>query len=224
MPIITGAVAPPKDCYQNSTAIKCGDQIEFEAEQYCESINLTIEKCYNDGNNLTLVFSGIEHFSTENKFSKIKFYFSSRTWAWEGDETPLPANSTIRKENDTFIIIAPIGEKRIEAAQITIPYCYNKLSNERQKVYPETQRGKTCKFNEFREPEVIKIKTNMTEKPYTEAPKNETNIPTEESERKSTIGNRWVLPLLIVVVVVIGVLALRPKKNKTKKKSAKKKK
>jgi hypothetical protein len=194
--------AIPKDCYQNYTAIRCGEQIYFNSPDYCKNINLTIDDCYTKGDNFTVVFSGIEYFKVPDPVSRVTFSFYSRSWAWLGDEKniPLPENATISALNDTaFVINAPLGGKGIESVQITVPFCYSQIDSDREKVYITTQAGKICRFvHEEALPEAVQENQTVAEKPAEASPS----------------SNNWILLVLLVVVIVIGFATLRPRRKK----------
>jgi len=194
----------PKNCYQNFTAIRCGDQTILNSEDYCKNINLTIDECYTQDQNFTMVFSGIDYFKIPDDVARVTFSFYSRSWTWLGDqkETPLPENSTIYKINETrFMLVSSIGNKKIESAQITVPFCYNQIDNDRDKIYPRTQAGKICTIKTAEIPEEpIIIKENISQA----AP----------AEQKPAIDTNLLLLVLAAILVIIGIIILRPRAKK----------
>ena len=197
---------PTKDCFQNYTAIRCGEQAYFEHAQYCADVNLTIDDCYTDGNDFVMTFSGIKYFEVPSEFSRIVFFFYSRSWTWLGDEkdTPLPENSVISQEdNDTFKVVAPIGDKKIESVQVTVPFCYNQINGDHEKIYLRTQAGKMCKF---------KKAETIGEAQTVETVKNTT--PSAENALAEKDYTSWILGAILVVVIVAGlIILLKPKKK-----------
>jgi hypothetical protein len=207
------AEGTPKSCYQNYTAIRCGEQAYFEHAKYCADINLTIDDCYNEGGNFTAIFSGIRYFKIPDEFSRVTFFFYSRSWSWLGDEKdiPLPEGSQIYQIDDThFKVVSPLGENKIESVQITVPFCYNQINRDNEKIYPRTQAGRICRM----------VKTAAGEEeaaPITQSQDSgvEKTITTTTTTIKQK-DNSWILAILLVVVVIIGIIVIlrKPKKKK----------
>jgi len=198
-----------QNCYQNFTAIRCGEQLYFNQPDYCKSINLTINECYTEGGNFTVVFSGIDYFKVPDPVSRVTFSFYSRSWAWLGDEknTPLPENSSITAINDSaFIISANLGKKVVESVQITVPFCYTQVDSDREKIYPKTQAGKICE-----------IRTAEVAEGPAATESQETNKTEVSPPAASAFNKNWVLLALLAVIIIIGFVALRPRKKRKRK-------
>ena len=194
----------PKNCYQNFTAIRCGEQTVLNSEEYCKNINLTIDDCYTEGQNFTLIFSGIEYFKIPDDTARIVFSFYSRSWTWVGDQKdiPLPENSTIYEVNASqFMLISKIRDKKIESSQITVPFCYGQINHDKEKIYPRTQAGRICTIKTAELPEepiIIKQQLNQT----------------QAAEQKPSIDTNLLLLVLVAILVVIGIIVLRPRPKK----------
>jgi len=207
----------PKLCYQNYTAIICGFQDILNPDNYCKNINLTIEDCYTEGNNFTVIFSGISYFKmpgdiSSTEISRLVFNYYSRSWAWLGEQNniPLPENSTISAINETtFIVVSNLPGKKVESVQITVPGCYNQVNSDKEKIYPKTQAGKICR-----------IKTTSSEENVQLEPAEEIAETTTETELKKEwgINKNGILLAVAVILIIAAVLVLRAKKQKTTKK------
>ncbi len=209
VPIVLAST--PMNCYQNFTAIRCGEQAEFNSAQYCAGINLTIEDCYNEGGKFTVVFSGVKYFKAPDPVSRITFFFYSRNWAWLGDETdiPLPDNSTVAQVSDNrFIVVSPLGSKKVESVQITIPFCYNQMNSDLEKIYLRTQAGKICR---------IVTPEEVPSEPAAQS--SNPSAPVAAPATQSKADNGWILGVLLVVVVIVAVVFIlrKPKARKKKK-------
>lgn len=202
IPFVLGAV--PKDCFQNYTAISCGDQAYFDNAKYCSDVNLTIDDCYNENSSFTIIFSGIKYFEIPSEFSRVTFFMYSRSWSWLGDEadTPLPRGSRVYQlDEDTFKVVSQLNDTKIESVQITVPYCYNQVDSDREKVYPRTQYGKICSFE---------TKETVPESTTSEI----ADVGKETTTVSSDSSSNWLIGILIAVILVVGLLLLWIKKKK----------
>ena len=203
------AAQVPKNCYQNFTAVRCGEQTEFNSEEYCKTIKLVINECYSEGSRLKINFSGIEYFDASETFTKIRFEFRSRTWTWVSNENTLPQNSTIMQDGKDFIATVPIGNKDVTSVQITIPYCYEQLDKDLKKVYPRTQSGSKCipegnateiiMFDEV--PAEIKEETQLV------------NQTVQIDDNDDGMYGVYLLAGLAFFILVLGIIVLRPRKK-----------
>jgi len=202
----------PKNCYQNYTAVVCGFQDILNLEAYCSGINLTVDDCYTEGDNLTVIFSGISYFKMPGDISRLLFNFYSRNWAWTGNQQdlPLPENSTISQINDTtFVVVSPLPGKKVESAQVTVPACYSQFDVEnREKTYPRTQAGKICRIKSAEVPQEEIVQP--VEKTVEQMP--------EKSAGGWGMNSNGILLAAAVIIIIVAVFVLRARKPKAAKK------
>ncbi len=207
-PLLGLADAPAKNCYENYTAIRCGSQQILSAEQYCPNISIEVRQCRGDGENITIVFSGIESFRITNESSDLVFGFYSRNWAWAGKT--LPENSTITINRTDYVVRTSFKDRKIESVQITVPFCYNKLDQEGKKLYPRTQAGKTCSVSKAAEK--TGVEDIIRENESANATFNPNKTKKEYNER--AINENWVLAAIALIAIIAGYFALKEKRKR----------
>jgi len=194
----------PRNCYQNYTALVCGFQDVFNLDEYCSNISLSIDDCYTEGDNFTLIFSGIKYFQIPGGISRLDLNLYSRNWAWIGEQNtiPLPENSTISAINETaFMISSSLPEKKVESAQITIPACYKQVDKDNNKVYLRTQAGKICTFKSAEAP--------------AEQPSGEVQTTATQTPEKTTlwgINRNGILLAVIIAIIIAAFIIFRARK------------
>ena len=129
----------------------------------------------------------------------------SRSWSWLGDEvdTPLPRGSRVyQTDEDTFKVVSPLNDTKIESVQITVPYCYNQVNSDKEKIYPRTQYGKICSLGAK---ETVPEETTSD---ITDTGKETTTVKSDGTD------SNWLIGVLIAVILVVGLLLLWMRKRK----------
>ena len=224
--LLSGASAGiDKHCYHNYSLIKCGDQPILIKPDFCQYINITINECFIEDSKLHVIFDGIEYFEIPHDIYQITVSLQSRDWLFIGTKNaPLPEKSKIEGfEGNKFLFLHDLGNRSVDSVQITVPFCYDQLDNEQEKIYPRAQAGKKCLVKKPAEEELQIFGAQETDAAEEESSKPNSYEKNQENE-KLVLAKEIVLVAVAALAVIIGILALLPRRKKQKGSKTKKRK